>query len=493
MPNSYYFGVTAIDHLDNVSLTYFPAKAAKIDFMQQQIKGSAAKQQFGNSIAVGDFNCDKKPDLAVGLATANGYKGEVQLFFGTGSGFPNTASKKISGTKAVGLFGIRLRALNFDNDPNGCSDLAVAAFGSDSQRGRVYLYLGRQVWKDRDDETNGQGAEIIYHLATTSGAKEHLGMRIGAADLDGDGAADLALHHWDPTKGWSRIMVDYGETGLALMSGSTAPQLRQMPDKAEVQIIGGKSAASFGLAVASGGQLDSGKYEDMIIGAQNELSGTTKVGGVYVLLGQARATGVETVDVSKTSTRVLHITGDSTTTSFGSIIAGVGDLNNDGTPEFCVSDPNFVSGTSTKTGKVFIFNLSGTAPKSVADAKAVITNDLTPSAGNWFGRSLASGVDVNPTKGADINKDGQADLLIGMAETGSQKAGSAKIFLGKTGTLTNYKVSGANHTLQSSLSKTATFSGFVSFVTDINNDGYVDMVISDPAYSTAQGQVVVFY
>ena len=493
MPNTYYFGVKAEDHLGNLSDPYFPKAGAKIDFSQQSIKGAVAKQQFGNYVAVGDFNCDGKPDLAVGLVTANTYKGEVQLFFGTGNGFPSTFSKKIVGTKAVGLFGIRLRALNFDNDINGCTDLAVAAYGSDTNRGRVYLYLGRQVWKDRDDESNGKGAEIIYHLDTTAGAKEHLGIRIGAADLDGDKADDLAIHHWDPSKGWATVLVDYGEKGLTLMGGTTAPLLRKLPGSAELKITGGKSAASFGLPLANGGQLDSGTYEDMIIGAGTELSGTTIVGGAYVLLGQARATGVETVDMTKTSTRVIHITGDSTTTRFGSIAAGVGDLNGDKTPEFVISDPDFASGTATKTGKVFIFNLSGTAPKSVTDAKSAITNDLTSSTGNWFGRSIANGAVIDPIKGADLNKDGNADLLIGMALTGSQKAGSAKIFYGKTGTLTNYTVSKANHTLQSSLSKTANFSGFASYLTDINNDGYVDMVISDSGYSNLTGQVVIFY
>ena len=494
MPNTYYTAAKAVDYLGNVSdLSNLPA-GAKINFKTQQILGPAKNASFGGAVAAGDFNCDGYPDLAVGLYLANGYKGEVQLWFGTGTGFnTKTFSKKIEGTAAVGLFGLSVRSLNFDNDANKCTDLAITAWGS---KGKVYLYLGRQVWKDRTDTAVGTGADIIYSLAATAGAKEQLGGRIAAEDLDGDGADDLVLLHEDkgpasPAKPYAQLLVDYGETGLTPLGAGQTPATRTMPGAAELKVIGGDPATLFGYPMERGGKLNADKYGDLLIAAPQEKAGSVKVGGAYVLLGQARATGVETVDLSKSPARVVHILAGASNVEFGTSLAGLGDMDKDGTPEFAITDQFISSGASTKAGQVYIFDFKSKNPASVADAKATITNDLSPSKDNQFGSSLANGAELNVTSGADLNKDGHADMVVGTYITGAAQSGSAKIFYGSA-TLSGMTAGKAGLTLMPANS-TKLFSASSIFLTDINKDSYIDLVVADRAFSGHTGRVVVYY
>ncbi|MFZ5786912.1 MAG: hypothetical protein ACOY3Y_10765, partial [Acidobacteriota bacterium] len=269
MPNTYAEAVKAVDYLGNVStVSNFPA-GQKVDFKVQETTGQIAGGSFGYPIVSGDFNCDGYSDVAVGLFAANGNKGEVHLFFGSGAGLPATFSKKISGTLTNGYFGAQLVAFNFDNDAQKCADLAVQAVGADTFRGRVYLYAGRPVWPDRTDEGSADGAEVVFQLPPTAAAKERLATGMAAEDLDGDGADDLALSHWttDPPK-WSNVLVVYGGGVLTLVDSSHPPTKKELPSSANLVVSGGSQGDSFGYPLARGGFLDATKGGELLISAQ---------------------------------------------------------------------------------------------------------------------------------------------------------------------------------------------------------------------------------
>jgi len=499
MGDTFDFAVKGIDLLGNVSAISEDVPAAKVDFDVQQIVGANPGDAFGYPVTVGDFNCDGYTDVAVGLNNANGTKGEVQIFFSNGATplgpLPASYSKKISGTITSGYLGIKLAALNFDNDPNNCTDLAVRAGGQDGKRGRVYVYLGRSVWADREDETVGKGAEIMFALPSTAGATERLGYSIGAADITGDGIDDLAMTHWieDGTK-WATLLVAYGKTNIPLMGAGVSPQVRELPTTVDLQVTGGSRADRFGWSLERGGLLNTDTNEELVFGAPDTLVGGQKQGMAYVLLGQAAAaTSPEVVSLS-TSTRVLTVQGSTGNVAFGSPVAGIGDTNGDGVAEFAVSDIYAPVGTYSGAGAVYVFDLSGSAPTSAADAKAVISNDLDASAtSNAFGRSLANGATVDPTKGADVNADGLGDLLVGMWKTGSQLFGSAYLFHGVSGAHVDSAVSKADYVFTPGTGGTLSFSLPVLLTGDINGDGYSDIVISEANYSSNAGRILIQY
>jgi hypothetical protein len=492
MPDSFAFAVKAYDVLGNVSTISNLPTAQKVDFKTQQLIG-AASSAFGFPVVVGDFNCDTYSDLAVGLNNSNSGMGEVQLFFSTGAGLPTAASKKISGTIASGNFGWKLAALDYDNDK--CADLAVMAVKHDSGRGKVYLYLGRTVWSDRDDVTTGKGAEIIYQLATTASADEVLGSVLTTADVDGDGKQDLAMrHHITTGTKWADVLVDYGEANITKMTAGVAPIARTMPATADLQVTGGFDTDKFSRTIEGCGLLNADTYEEICISAPGTKISGVKRGAAYILTGKAASTTKpEVLDIT-TSTRVIRIDGGSTNSGFSLKVGGVGDIDGDGTPDFIASDTLMAVGGDAKAGVVYLFDLKGATPATVADAKAVISNDLgspttTP---NFFGRSFANGAIVDSLKGADVNKDGYADMIFGSMNSGANPYGSAFMFYGKAGT-TNTTTKQAGYTFVPGAGGTTFYANTTIFASDMNGDGYVDIVIGESTYSSSAGRVITYY
>ena len=169
--------------------------------------------QFGKSLAVGNFNGDEYDDLAVGVPYEDFYNGptirdggSVIVLYGSAGGLSPTAvlpdqmwhQDRDDGTPILDkveeddYFGYALSAGNFDND--AYDDLAVGAYGEDSPSksdiGVVHvLYgtagglsgLGNQQWEQGDWST----------LESESGDK--FGESLAAGDFDRDGLDDLAV------------------------------------------------------------------------------------------------------------------------------------------------------------------------------------------------------------------------------------------------------------------------------------------------------------
>ena len=128
------------------------------------------------SVTVGDFNGDGKLDLAVGYESNVG----VSILLGNGDG---TFQAPIS--TAAGELNYSLVAGDFNKD--GKLDLAVGAY----DEGRVYILLG-----------NGDGtfqAAVPYNVSSTP-------LHIYAADLNGDGNLDL-------------VTPSYADNDIAVLMG----------------------------------------------------------------------------------------------------------------------------------------------------------------------------------------------------------------------------------------------------------------------------------
>jgi len=492
MPNSYSFAVKAEDHLGHIS-AMSTASSVKLDFNVDIINGPNKGGLFGAQIVVGDFNCDGKTDVAVGESSYNNKAGRVYLYFGTGKGLPSTYSKSIKGTEANGYFGQNLAALNFDGDALGCTDLAVIAFGAEKFKGRVYLYMGRPTWFDREDSTAGKGAEVIYQLsATTKPSQGQLGIRVGAADLNGDGKDDLVMGYTDKVNKVGNVLVDYGEGNIPLMGPGTSPAARVMPGAADLKVTGAAQTSLFGYAIGTGGRLNKDAYDDLLIGAFRTKVGGVITGAAYVVLGAAASIAgtQEVVDIT-TSSRVVTVQGRATDVAFGQSVAGLGDLNGDGITEFAVGDYQHVEGGYAGAGRLYVFNLGTKTAMTSADATFKVDDDLTNATGAYLSRTVASGASVDPQKGADIDKDGFADLTVSAVDNGATPRGMALFYGGKTGALTDQKVSTADLKL-SPTSATPLFSLFTAYM-DYNGDGYVDILLTDPGYNAYRGRIYVFY
>jgi hypothetical protein len=165
------------------------------------------RDQFGQSLAAGDFNGDGRSDLAVGVwfedfcTICN--EGIVQVLYGSPAGL-TAAGDQIWHQDTPGIldsrntgdqFGQTLDTGDFDGD--GFDDLVVGVPWEEFARavsvdqGAVAVLrgsaagltaTGNQLWSFA---SLGIAGDLAKH--------DHLGEALGVADLDGDGRADLAI------------------------------------------------------------------------------------------------------------------------------------------------------------------------------------------------------------------------------------------------------------------------------------------------------------
>ena len=494
IPNSYEFAVKCVDFLGNEGVISNLPDALLLQFTEQVLVGQADRDLFGQPFAAGDFNCDGFADVAVGIQRAgDNDAGEVQIYYGGAVGLPPTFSKRFSGTIAGGGFGTGLFALNFDGDEENCDDLAVwAPHLSVADRGSVYVYLGSPTLSDRTDGGTGNGADVIYALADGAGAAtELLGVALAAADLDGDGLDDLAMTRRDSDGGRpASILIDYGATGIARMESGRSPEMREMPGSAKIIVEGGTWNDLFGFLMGRAGRIvSSTEATSLLIGAPIHNEGGQRLGAAYVLRSAPRSETVpERVDITSSSSRVLRILGPEAGSLFGQVVAGIGDTNGDGAAEFAVGAPGF----GNNQGRAYLFDLTGTAPTSAADAKAVIINDRADGNDDFFGRAIAAGASIDAVRGADLNQDGLADLIIGSSSEGSVASGAAAVLFGRSGALSDRNVSGAPVVLRRA-DGGFSYSVRLGFMADVNGDGLVDILVSENGFDSNRGRFFVYY
>ena len=167
-----------------------------IDDASIDLVGSEYGSTFGYSVAIGDLDADGHAELAIGspLASERFSKGgAVYTYSGDAAFFdaspdPNTV---LSGEFDDHQFGIRVTAgADLNGDGNG--DMTVGAIyawrGLVTKGGRVYAFHGpHSEW---DSSIHAETAPTQIFGAAT---KDYLGRSTDAADLDGDGKAELIM------------------------------------------------------------------------------------------------------------------------------------------------------------------------------------------------------------------------------------------------------------------------------------------------------------
>jgi hypothetical protein len=394
-----------------------------------------------------DFNGDGFPDLAVGgpETWVRGIEaaGAVGVMYGKSNGLDarrvtavNQAMAVVPDTLEVGdQFGETVRSGDFDGD--GFADLAVGAPGekrAGAKPGTLSILFGSGTGFTRG---------IVVAPRDQDGPMKRFASALAAGDFNKDGYTDLYATGWGEA---SPGYVVYGKAGLH------QPGKAKLVKLADVAPVLDKGEPDIGDVTGDG-------YADLIVprwrGTQSD-----------VVVYKGSASGISTTP----SQRVAG----------GGQISAVGDTDKDGFGDVAIGFPFATVASKPAAGHVRVWY--GSAAGLNVARKSVVIHQETPRIPDVAEGSDDFGNDVSL---GDIDKDGRADLAIGVPgeSYGTKKrAGQVTILYGNAGgivpaTARIQSVSQDTTGVGETLEAYDNF-GWSTDLRDYNRDGRADLVIA---------------
>ena len=363
-------------------------------------------ERFGISVAnIGDLNGDGITDIAAGtwLGGTN-VQGSIHILLlnndGTVSNSIEINNNTVNGPAVSGLdlFGASIANIG-DLNNDGVLDIAVGAPGDDGgdyNKGAIYvMFMNRDgtvsdTIKINDNSTNGP--DLITF--------DYFGRSIAnIGDLNGDGISDIAVGAPIDMAG----VHSYGAIHILLMNNngtvSRTIEINENTANGPDLNIGER----FGISVANIGDLNGDGTSDIAVGAPFDDTAGSNSGTIHIMFMNSNGTVSRTIEINNNTTNGPNLSaGD----FFGSSIANIGDLNNDGISDIAVGATSVDGASGTGLGAIYVMllNSNGTVSRTIViDNNTLNGPDLVTE--HSFGSSIANI--------GDLNNDGVLDIAVG--------------------------------------------------------------------------------
>ncbi|MEO7795503.1 MAG: FG-GAP repeat protein, partial [Thermoanaerobaculia bacterium] len=453
------------------------------------------------TLAVGDFDDDGYPDLAIGAPWedfANVLNsGAVSVHYGGPGGLGTRIDGYTQGGGTVpdelavaDQFGKDLAAGDFDGD--GIDDLAIGAWdavGGVAQAGSVTVlygapgglsdFGGAQWWTQASSGVSGSPANNDY-----------FGGHLVAGDFNGDGDFDLAIGATNDDEAATNagsVTVLYGSpaglvaTGIDYLTSAT------------ITCASVDSGEGFGSVLAAG-DFDADGDDDLVLGVPEEshFPGNVTIAnaGMVIVLPGASTGGVSSATAFCLWPGIAMNGGTlpgvrQANARFGTSLA-TGNVNRDVSlgqiqDDLAIGEPFADVDGEADAGEIYLVGGSVTG-LTAALAARFDRGDLPGedlAIGGYFGRKMAMG---RPVPG------GSADLLVQRTEGGGNFAGTVTVVPGSSGGLVLSQaiaLSSADPGLLVAPAETDDFFGEGMAIGDFDADGFREFAISAPGKTAA--------
>ncbi len=366
---------------------------------------------FGKTLAIGDFDGDRRDDVAIGVPRGNLSSiedaGAVNVLYGFRGGFRardnQIWTENTKGIKGVAEdfdhFGEVLAVGDFNGD--GKDDLAIGTpkegIGNLNGSGAVHILYGSNIGLTASGDQLWHQGKIGL---TTNEGGDLFGSALTAGDFNGDGKDDLAIgvpykDLNDVRHAGIVIILQGSESGLTTVGSTLWHQ-----DSAGIYGESERSDA-FGYSLTANDFNGDGK-DDLAVGVPYEDLGSSNgsEGMVNILLGSDN--GITAIGNS-----ALYNSGN-ISYYFGEVLTS-GNYDGDRFYDLVVGSPEQSVGNILHAGRVGVFYGFVYGPSALGqffDQNTLGVQDLAEQ-GDRFGAALASG---------DFNGDGKDDLAIGVPE-----------------------------------------------------------------------------
>jgi len=366
----------------------------------------------------------------------------------------------VAGEGSSDNFGVSVASAG-DVNGDGYDDVIVGAHYDNGQTGMTYVWHGSASGlspgtnaSDADWSIAGEGSSDCFGYSVAS-----------AGDVNGDGYDDVIVCAYNDNSGTGKTYVWHGSAS-GLSPGTNASD-------ADWSIAGEGSSDYFGYSVASAGDVNGDGYDDVIVGAYYDNSGTGKT---YVWHGSASglSPGTDAGDAD------WSIAGEGSSDFFGYSVASAGNVNGDGYDDIIVGAYH----DSSQTGKAYVWQGSASGLSSGTNASDADWSIAGEGSNDYFGYRVASA--------GDVNGNGYDDIIVG-AYIDNSATGKTYVWHGSASGLSSGTDAGDADWSIAGEGTSDYFGHRVASAGDVNGDGYDDIIVGAYRDNSYTGKAYVWH